>query len=272
MVNPDDADDITEIDVVYTSNYDHDKTYQSLVFEFAQFGENWTAGGNITWSSLEGKSVIDANGSPGSTSQFGNYAEVQNLDFSYVNGPLPGDAPLRIRAWFNYNFNFGRMGNLNVGLLGRFTSGTPYSMTSAMNGANDPIYDPDNPAHETTNGHFGWAPGANSGWTWFHGGTRGQGRLPAVYGVDLSLRWDVKLWNKLSYYVKIDVINVFNDKRLTGYDTTTNGTGSYYWDITDQELVINAPTVSVGSNFGQATNAGHYTGVRQLFIATGLRW
>lgn len=256
------------LDITRWQNVDHERKYRALMLSFGKSGANWQIGGQTTISSLRGNYEGEAASSPGTGSQFGDYAGLQDLTYSYAEGPLVGDEPLRSRIWGYRTFDFGGAGSLNVGLQFDYSSGTPYSKSVSV--------DIDGEVREQTLEALGYASSANTSWRYFDGGRRGQMRFNDNYDLDLSLRYDLSFF-RVNWFAKVDVLNLLNRKELRTFNTSMNlDSGGEYGLYADGSGNLNyaltAPSISLGSRFGQPTGTGNFTSIRTVQLTTGLKF
>lgn len=252
--------DGTTLDITEWGNVaDAERKYRGLVVTADQRGENWFYGGNVTWSELEGNYVGQDINRPALGTQWGNNPRAIPIELAEPYGRLRGDVPLRARVWGNYTFDFKGLGALDVGGMFRYESGDVYNHTVRV-----PL--PEGYQHPYNSALFDFTHPA---------GGRGQYRFPTNYTFDLSINYELTFARHYTWYFKGIVNNVFNHILQTGYDTTTSlvpGTGvlNYEGDTVTDFAV--APQAQLGPNYGKATNALHYSGVRTIQLISGFRF
>jgi hypothetical protein len=235
------------------------RQYQGLVFDFQNRSDNWNYGGNVTWAELEGNHTGQGTNQPGIGTIAGDYPRAFPEDITVQYGNLIGDVPLRSRVWGVYNFNFGRFGQLDLGGLFRYQAGDVFNQNVTINlpaGYENP--------YTNTSASFNYAIGG-----------RGNNRFPDYYTADFSINYQLGLYKGVNWYFKGTAVNVFNHIQKIGYNTSvslTSGTGvlAYEGDTVTGWAV--APQADLGASYGQATNAGHYGGVRTIQLVTGFRF
>ena len=189
--------------------------YNSVEFLLDRRGDNWAAHASYRWSRLRGNFegfYRDDNGQsdPGISSLYdfptndptyvANFPGAGNIQYLGQVGVLPLDRPNQVKLFGNYMFNSG----LNLGLNVNLGSGRPLTPMAA-----NPVYD--------SPGEIPAAP-------------RGAGiqtldgfmeRTPFESQVDLEAAWAFKLNGNRRLTFMADVFNLFNEKRITGYDQDT---------------------------------------------------
>jgi outer membrane receptor protein involved in Fe transport len=99
-------------------------------------------GGNYTWSKLRGNAEGENTGN-GPISEGGwifQYPEYQGYDRNRPEGYLSGDQRHKLRLWAAMDFALGPVGRLNVSVLQRYDSGTPFQITATVPRQLDPGY------------------------------------------------------------------------------------------------------------------------------------
>ncbi|HEV7766948.1 MAG TPA: TonB-dependent receptor [Thermoanaerobaculia bacterium] len=136
-------------DLTLVSNSDLlTRTYKAVQMQ-AQYRlfNRLNLGGNYTWSELQGNAEAENTGN-GPISEGGwvfQYPEYQGFDENRPTGFLLGDQTHKLRVWAAMDFALGPVGRLNVSVLQRFDSGTPFSISLTVPrvlqpGATDPGY------------------------------------------------------------------------------------------------------------------------------------
>jgi len=111
----------------------------------------------------------------------------------YLIGALPSDRTIVANVGFNYVFDMG----LNLGFLGRLSTGTPITSYLAH-----PVYE-------------------NAGEVPVYGrGT--EGRTPTIYTMDMSASYVMGVGGKRKLTFRADVFNMFNTQRVLTYDTNVD--------------------------------------------------
>lgn len=225
------------VKTVIKNDSDINRDYIGLEMTYQnQVNEHFSYGGNITLSRLRGNYE---GGQVGTTEQKNNYGPNGPVDARIApTGFLAADRPLTIIGNATYTFNLGR-GKLNLGCLGFFNSGAPYSLVGA-----------------NANSGVG-ADGYSATYSRYFG-DRGNERFPSTYRVDFQVGYDIKLWKALEFFVRANVTNVFNTQMIASWNTsgTTSAAGAFVF----------------GSSFGRPTSSGNYVTARTINLAGGFRF
>ena len=117
---------------IYGNSDVADREYEAIQIQADyRLTDHWRLAGNYTYQiKNDGNFVGEATNQPVLTSSIDNYPEMFNgRNVSY--GRLPSYQEHKVRAWSTYNFDFGRVGGLNLGLLLNYDSGLAYSLEAA---------------------------------------------------------------------------------------------------------------------------------------------
>jgi hypothetical protein len=190
--------------------------YNSLEFTLNKRGSNWTGNASYRYSRLRGNFegfYRDDNGQ--SDPAISSLYDFPTNDPTYVanfpgagdirllgdpNGILPLDRPHQVKLYGNYTFGMG----LNLGANVLLSSGRPLTPMAA-----NPNYD--------SPGEIPVAP-------------RGTGiqtidgfmeRTPFESQLDLQAAWSLKISGARKLTFTADAFNLFNERRITGYDQDT---------------------------------------------------
>lgn len=241
---------------VYQNNPKAKRKYQAMELEGNTVRGNWTFGGNIVWSKLEGNYVGESSGSPG-RGQGLDFFRVQDgvtmyngADFN-PSGRLPGDVPLRMRLLASYS-KANSLGKINWGLAYRFDSGAHDSFTRKV---------PAEAINAGLSGEFG------SSGVQYLGQTRGNNIGQAQSYLDLSVQQDFQVFGfkngrAVTGYVKLDVRNLLNHTQVISVDRS----------FAPAETSVNDPWVPANSTFGSPAGPANFGEPRQVRISTGLRF
>lgn len=161
--------------------------------------------------------------------------------------------------------DLGRFGNVDVGGILRANSRLAYSLRSSGVSANA--------TQRALLTRLGY-PDRPSSWTIYYSQGRGSETFDG-YGVfDLSVNYDIPVWESLSPWIKAEVFNLLNNDKLTSTNVTVRP------DTSGTVDALGIPTtVTEGSRFGEATSPDNYPqyipgldGLRAFQLAFGLRW
>ena len=110
------------------------RDYQALqLIGRYRINDNWTVDGNWTHQlKNEGNFEGEGTNTPGSSSLFGDFPGYFTPDRHFPNGTLNDYEQDKIRIWSVYNLGLGRAGNLSIGGLMNYNSGTTDSLTDTI--------------------------------------------------------------------------------------------------------------------------------------------
>jgi hypothetical protein len=204
---------------------------------------------------------------PAITSTFGDYPEIYVPARNFPTGRLSGYQADRVRFITDYTLPTS-FGNFGFGLVYRYDSGSPYSITrgnfpvSDIQLANDP----------------GYAQPPQTQTIYF--GARGSQLFPSQSRFDFAFNYDIPLFKVLSPWVKATVFNVFNTHYMTSFSTSivpcTNSSSASQIaaGCTSFTLDANGLPINYGksASFGKATGAGSFQTPRTFLLSTGIRF
>ena len=199
---------------------------------------------------------------PAIPSLIGDYPEILVAERSFPDGRLDDFQRHKVRVWGVYGFDLHRLGRFDVAPIYRFNSGRTYSLIAAavpltaQQAALDPGY-ARLPASQPI----------------FFGG-RGSQTFEGAHLVDLGVTYGVPVWSSLRPWVKLEVLNVFNNQKLLTWDTTVTA------DNAGPKDALGLPVAYVrGPNFGLGTSNANYPrprpgmdGGRTFLLAAGVRF
>jgi len=172
-----------------------------------RFRNNWQGGINYTLSRVAGNygglSSSDESGrnSPNVERYFDLWFLMYDLNLNNLTGPLPQDRTHYLKAYGSYAFPFG----LTVGFTAYGRSGLP--LTTALSANSVTLY-PNNRAD--------------------------LGRLPWTFWADLYAEFAIRIKERYSISINLQINNVTNTKTIQGQSTGLNRIGM---GITDAELL-----------------------------------
>ena len=248
-----------------------ERTYQAFQFQGSyRLPFRINLGASYTYSESKGNEVGETAGSGPVASAPTSYREYKAFAQNNPVGFLPNDQTHRARIWASYDQPLGFLGNLNVSVLQRFDSGTPYSATS-----NVPVADfVDDPGYAT--------PPATS---LYFFSDRGEFRTEDVTATDLALNWSLPL-SKVTFFAQGEIINVFNEQAVVTPGTgirTFAADGNIFNPFTETPLecprgTLRATCVAEGyhwqklDSFGEATGPASYQLPFTYRASIGLRF
>jgi hypothetical protein len=246
---------------------DRVRKYQALALQSRYaLTRNFNVDLNYTYLiNFEGNYEGEATNQPASTPGINSFPEILDPNRNAPVGRLNGYQKHKLRLLTSYNLptNFG---NFGFGMVYRFDSGTPYSFVSpgypitAIQASHDPGY-----AFPPTSQNLFF-------------GERGSQIFPSQSRFDLALNYDIPVFKLLSPWLKVTVLNVFNTRYKTGFDTgiipCDGSSSSTAAGCTSAPLDANGlPTTFVkGSSFGAARSVADYQQARRFLLSAGIRF
>jgi hypothetical protein len=205
----------------------------------------------------------EAANQPGNPSVIRDYPEMLPLDRYEPFGRLNEYQRHKFRLWTTYTQRMGRFGNVDVSPIWRVNSGLTYSHFATAQGMSA-IQRGLNPGYAR----------ANTATASLFFGERGENDFKGYGVMDMSVRYGVPVWKSLQPWIQVHTYNVFNNQKLTVWDTTVNIDPASPLDAYGQ------PTGFVkGPNYGKPTSNGHFpvwstgeTGARTIRVAMGIRF
>jgi hypothetical protein len=180
---------------------------------------------------------------PGNKSFIGDYPEAFNAARNFPDGRLQDFQRSRLRIWSIYNRDMGTAGDLSVSGLWRLDSGRVYSLAArnqALTATQTAIISaagyPDTPG-----------VGAVAGNHVFFG-DRGSETFPGSGLFDTSINYNVPVLRSLRPWVKFDIYNLFDNRKLIAWNTTVTQNAAAGTDALGL-----ATSYTKGSTFGTAT-------------------
>jgi outer membrane receptor for ferrienterochelin and colicin len=255
-----------DLSTVVTTN-GLDRRYKALMGQVQyRFTDALTLGGNYTlsrsWGNFNGETVS----SGPVQDDYLAYVEYKDYDWNTPVGDLSIDQRHKLRLWANYDFNLGRAGHLNLGVLERVNSGSPYSTDGSV----------DSRPYVTNPGYLS----PPSSVTYYFGG-RGNRMTDTVSATDLSLNYSlpVGITKKSQLFFRFVVENLFDQaaQDASGNDTVYTFTNQNP-DRTLQrfnpftETPIEGVNFELSPDYGQPLEAADYQLPRTFYFAVGFRF
>lgn len=233
---------------------DLERTYDAIQLQGSyRLLDRLNFGANYTWSETKGNSEGENAGSGPITTGIHEYVEYQAFAQNNPSGFLLSDQTHKVRAWLSYDIPVGPVGNLNLSLLQRFDSGTPYSAARTV----DVGSYVENPGYQTP-------PSTAT----YYFSDRGEFRWDDVTATDLGINYSLPI-GPVSLFAQGDIVNVFNeDAQLLG------ATGITLLESFDPftETPVEGVHWEKSENFGQARTALDYQQARTYRVSVGLRF
>lgn len=264
---------------------DVERNYKGLNFQVAyRFGDRLTAGGNYTLSETKGN--FNGENGPSGPITAGPHFQAEYFDLTW-NGPvadLPGDVRHRTRVYATLDKLLPEAaGNLNLGLLYQFQTGSPYGGAGSVD-TRPYVTNPGYINPPATVGYNFLAPDAN--------------RTANLHRVDLNLNYSHKLGfgKRTELFLRATVQNVLDRQKLTnlvdgGCGTggcinssvitrSNNSTFAAFNPFTTTPVQASTPNgqAQAGTNwnfgtlYGQPTSRFAYQSPRTAFFSLGIRF
>lgn len=208
----------------------------------------------------------EAANQPGVPSLLGDYPEVFSEARNFPYGRTDDFQRHKVRLWAVYNLSMGRFGGLDLTGMYRYNSALSYSLRAQ----GVPLTDIQIARAEAA----GYANLPNGGDQVLFFGDRGTGSFEGYALVDLGVQYNVPVWRTVRPYFKLDLLNVFNNQKQIGFNTTVNP--DYDGPVDELGLPLNYVQ---GPRFGQAvrtldypTYRSGFNGGRTALLAFGVRF
>jgi hypothetical protein len=253
----------TFTNVLFANSDVAQRQYQGLQFEgLYRVRRNWSVNGHYTvMLQNDGNYEGEAANIPGQTSSIGNYPEAFTAARNYPMGRLQDYQRHKLRLWTIYDLDLGRKGDLSFSGLMRVNSGQVYSLRispslTATQQALLAAY-PDRPASQSV---FFADRGSES----FKG-----------YGVlDVSVNYNVPVFESVRPWIKVDVFNAFNNQKQIAWSTSIKANPASAKDSLGLATgyLPNASFGTVTSNNQFPAPLAGVTGGRTVRFAVGVRF
>jgi hypothetical protein len=236
----------------------------------SRFFNRLNVGGNYTYSTLKGNAEGENTGS-GPISEGGwvlQYPEYQGFAQNRPTGYLLGDQRHKLRAWAAMDFPLGPVGTLNVSVLERYDSGTPYSLSfSAARQA-----DPNAPVLGNPNGNpnnkFGYWQAPTT--VTYYLDSRGSERWDDVTATDIALNYRLPI-SVVQLFVEGEIINAFNEQAQINGSTAISRVAAAPFNPFTQ-TPVEGVNYNKAANFGQARSSADYQQARTYRVSVGFRF
>jgi hypothetical protein len=204
----------------------------------------------------------EAANNPAIPSLIGDYPEIYLAERSFPMGRLDDFQRHKVRVWANYSFDLHQFGRLDVAPLYRYNSARTFSLVAASVAL----------TAQQTASNPGYVRLPASQPVFF--GARGSQSFEDYALFDLGLTYGVPVWQSVSPWVKLEVLNVLNNQKLISWDTSVTADMAGPKDANG--LPLNYIT---GANFGKATSNANFArprqgmdGGRTFILAAGIRF
>jgi len=204
----------------------------------------------------------EAANNPAIPSWIGDYPEIVIAERSFPMGRLDDFQRHKVRMWATYTLDMARFGRLDVSPLYRYNSPRTFSLVAASVALS--------PQQSATNPGYVRLPSSQP----LFFGARGSEQFEDYALFDLGVTYGVPVWQSVRPWIKLEVLNMFNNQQLISWDTTVAADAAGAKDANG--LPLNYIT---GPNFGKATSNANYPRVRQgmdggrtFILAAGIRF
>ena len=201
------------------------------------------------------------------------YPEYQNIAWNNPMRSLPGDVEHRANLWASYNMPT-PIGNFDVSLLQRFSTGLPYYASALV----DPRFDATRNPNGVVNPGYVSAPATVA----YYFMNEGEFRTDDVTSTDLAFNYSLPIFGVEAFF-QSDIVNVFDEDAIA---FTHNTAGSVlqtavFVNRTRSSLAAFNPITEtpqegvhydLHQNFGQPTNTDAYQQPRTYRFSVGLRF
>jgi hypothetical protein len=240
------------------------REYQAVDFQSSyRFGSSLFVHGHWTLQ-LEnhGNFEGEAASNPAIPSLIGDYPEIYAAERSFPVGRLDDFQRHKVRVWANYTFDMHGLGTLDIAPLYRYNSPRTFSLVAAsvpltaQQTAADPGY-----------------VRLPAGQPVFFG-LRGSQQFEDFALFDLGVTYGVPVWQSVRPWVKLEVLNLFNNQQLISWDTSVTA------DMAGPKDANGLPAnYLTGPNFGRATSNANFArprqgmdGGRTFILAAGVKF
>jgi hypothetical protein len=150
----------------------------------------------------------EAPSNPAQPSLIGDYPEIYVASRSFPDGRLDDFQRSKVRIWASYTRPMGRFGVLDLAPVYRFNSGRTYSLIASSVAVSS--------QQLARNPGYARLPASQS----IFFGERGSESFASYHLVDLAATYSVPVWESLRPWVKLEVLNAFNNQKLIAWNTT----------------------------------------------------
>jgi Carboxypeptidase regulatory-like domain/TonB-dependent Receptor Plug Domain len=204
----------------------------------------------------------EAASNPAIPSLIGDYPEIYIAERSFPVGRLDDFQRHKVRVWANYSFDLRGYGQLDVAPLYRYNSPRTFSLAAASV--------PLTAQQIAANPGYVRLP---AGQPLFFG-LRGSQEFEDFALFDLGVTYGVPVWQSVRPWVKLEVLNLFNNQQLVSWDTSVTA------DIAGPKDANGLPLNYItGPNFGKATSNANFArprqgmdGGRTFIVAAGIKF
>jgi hypothetical protein len=250
---------------VYRNSDDPVRRYQAVQLQ-SRYDLSNAFSLNAHWTiQLQNEGNFEGEGvnTPGISSAIGDYPEIRDPERHFPVGRNDDFQRHRVRVWGIHNWAMERFGTLTSSLMWRYEGAQAYSLN-----ATNVAITPQQRAILTSLGY----QSVPSPQTIYFG--RGTGLFDDYSLFDVSVNYQIPLWQQLRPWVKLDLFNIFNYNEPYQWNTAIR------LDPDSPRDALGIPTGFIeGASFGQPTRSADYprpyggeVGGRVFRMAFGLRF
>ncbi len=243
------------IDVLTYGNTNNlERTYHAVELQGGyRLTPKLNLGGNYTWSQAKGNTEGESRGLGPTADAIEAYSEYKSFAQANPVGYLLSDQTHKARIWLTYDQSLGRLGDMNISLLERYDSGTPYSAIANVV-VGDYVTDPGYTA----------APSRVP----YYFSDRGAYRWDNTTATDLALNWNFGL-SAAELFFQGEIFNLFDESAQINGSTSVQ-----YLDAFNPftETPVEGVNWAKSSSFGHARGPADYQAPRFYRFSVGLRF
>jgi hypothetical protein len=203
--------------IIYENTDLAHRVYDALIFQGQyRIRPNWSVEGHYTVQLRnEGNYEGENPNLPGKPSIMGNYPEATSASRNFPDGNLQSYQQHRLRLWSIYTLSLDRWnaGTLSFSGLIRGDSALVYSLRQ-----NNPQFNATQRGILTTAGYVDVPVIAATSNYYIFYGARGSERFKGFGLLDTSVNYDIPVYQKLRPFLKLDVFNLFDNRKLIGWN------------------------------------------------------
>jgi hypothetical protein len=192
------------------------REYQGMVFQSRyRLLNNWSVNGHYTLQlKNEGNYEGEQSNQPANVGPIGDYPQAFSAARNYPEGRLQDFQRSRLRIWSVYSWDMGAAGDLSLSGLWRVDSGRVYSLA-----ARNQAITAQQRAILAAAGYPD-VPSANGNHVFF--AERGSENFKGYGLLDTSINYNIPVFRSLSPWVKFDIYNLLNNRKLIAWNTTVS--------------------------------------------------
>jgi hypothetical protein len=248
--------------IVYRNTDLAHRQYQAMVFQSRyRVRNNWSVNGHYTLElKNEGNYEGEGTNTPGSTTWIGDFPEALPESRYWPTGTLQNFQRHRLRLWSIYNFGMGGFGDLSLSGLWRVDSGLAYSLAARNQNINA--------TQAAILAAAGYPDQPNSGHVFF-GGERGTERFKGYGLFDTSINYNIPVFRSLKPWVKLDIYNLFDNRKLIAWNTTVSQNAASSKDSMGLATGYTPNATQFGKATGNVVTNVNSTGIPTFPVAFG---